>query len=199
MADTREALAMAMLYRGELDVNTEDKAILEKATNDLKATIPISNPKVNITEYQTLADGSSYIHQAWSGDMLGAIISYWPEGQDKSILKYWWPGNGKGVTQNDCWVVMAKAKNPVLAHLWLNHLNDAEVGYNNSTAYTGYQPALHTYNVDDLIKNEILPEQLKNIILTEDQVGAESLQLCALTAAGQQAWQDAYAKFNSGE
>jgi spermidine/putrescine transport system substrate-binding protein len=198
MADTREALAMAMLYRGQLDVNTEDPAELEKAMNDLKATIPISNPKVNITQYQTLADGSSYIHQAWSGDLLGAVISYWPEGQDKSIIKYWWPGKGKGVTQNDCWCVMAKAKNPVLAHLWLNHINDAEVAYNNSSGYTGYQPALHTFNVDDLIKNEILPEQLKNVILTEDDVDATSLQLCALTAKGMATWQDAYAKFNSG-
>jgi spermidine/putrescine transport system substrate-binding protein len=198
MDDARESLGMAMLYRGQYDVNTEDAAELEKALADLKATVPISNPKINITQYQTLADGSSWIHQAWSGDMLGAIISYWPEGQDKSLIKYWWPGKGKGVTQNDCWAVLAKAKNPVLAHLWLNHICDAEVAYNNTTTYTGYQPAQKSFNADELIKAGILPEQLKNIILTEEDVGAGSLQYCALTSEGQKKWQDAYAKFNSG-
>lgn len=198
LADTREALGMAMMYRGFTDLNTEDPAEIEKALTDLKATIPITNPKINITQYQTLADGTSWAHQAWSGDLLGAVISYWPEGQDTSIIKYWWPGRGKGATQNDCWCVMAKAKKPVLAHLWMNHLLDAEVGYNNSTLYTGYQPALHTFNADDLVKNEILPEQLKNIILTEDDFGEDSTQYCALTANGMALWQDAYAKFTSG-
>jgi spermidine/putrescine transport system substrate-binding protein len=198
LADTREALGMAMMYRGFADINTEDPAEIDKALTDLKATIPITNPKINITQYQTLADGTCWAHQAWSGDLLGAVISYWPEGQDKSILKYWWPGKAKGVTQNDCWTVMAKAKNPVLAHLWMNHLLDAEVGYNNSTLYTGYQPALHTFNADELVKSGILPEQLKNIILTEDDLGAGSQQYCALTAKGMATWQDAYAKFTSG-
>jgi spermidine/putrescine transport system substrate-binding protein len=198
LADTREALGMAMMYRGFPDLNTEDPAELEKALADLKATIPVTNPKINITQYQTLADGTSWIHQAWSGDLLGAVVSYWPEGQDKSIIKYWWPGKEKGVTQNDCWCVMAKAKNPVLAHLWMNHLLDADVGYANSSGYTGYQPALATFNAEQLVKDEILPEQLKNIILTEDDLGAGSNQYCALTANGMKIWQDAYAKFSSG-
>lgn len=196
--DTRESLGMAMMYRGLTDMNTEDGAVLDKALEDLKAAVPITNPKINITEYQTLADGSSWMHQSWSGDMLGAIISYWPEGQDKSILKYWWPGKGKGVTQNDCWSILAKSKKPVLGHLWLNHICDAEVAYNNTVNYTGYQAAQKSMDADRLIKEGILPEQLRNIILTEEEVGAGSLQYCALTAQGQKLWQDAYAKFNSG-
>ena len=99
---------------------------------------------------------------------------------------------------DDCWAVLAKSKKPVLGHLWLNHICDAEVAYNNTTTYTGYQPAQKSFSADELIKAGILPEQLKNIILTEEDVGAGSLQYCALTPKGQGMWQDAYAKFNSG-
>src|SRR5215831_21069 len=72
--DDREALAMAMQYRGSYDINTEDPAVIDKALTDLKALIPICSPKVNITEYQTLAEGSSWLHESWSGDLFGAVI-----------------------------------------------------------------------------------------------------------------------------
>jgi spermidine/putrescine transport system substrate-binding protein len=196
--DARESLGMAMLYRGQLDVNTEDQAALDTALADLKATIPLSNPKINITEYQTLADGSCWLHQVWSGDMMSAAINYMPEGSDKSVLQYWWPGKGKGTTQNDCWALLAKSKKPVLGHLWLNHILDAEVGYNNMTGLTGYQVPQKSIDPDRLIKDGFLPPQLKNIILSEDDVGPGSLQFCALTPKGQAAWQNAYAQFNSG-
>ena len=196
--DTRESLGMAMMYRGQYDVNTEDSDLLEKALADLKATVPVCNPKINITEYQTLADGSMYLHQSWSGDLLGAAVFYMPEGADKSVLQYWWPGKGKGVVQNDCWSILAKSKKPVLAHLWLNHLLDSEVAYNNMTGFTGYQPAQAGISADQLVKDGILPPQLKNTILTEDDLGAGSLQYGALTAKGQALWQNAYARFNSG-
>ena len=196
--DDRESLAMAMLYKGELDVNTEDADKVEKALTDLKATVPIVNPKINITEYQTLADGSMYLHQSWSGDLLGAAVFYMPAGSDKSVLQYWWPGKGKGTVQNDCWALLSKSKKPVLGHLWLNHLLDSEVSYNNFTGFTGYQPAQASITADQLVKDGVLPEQLKNTILTEDDLGAGSLQFGALTPKGQALWQNAYARFNSG-
>ena len=196
--DTRESLGMAMLYRGLTDVNTEDQAVLDKALEDLKATIPITNPKINITEYQTLADASCWLHQSWSGDLLGAAIFYMPEGADKSVLNFWHAPKGKAIVQNDCWALMAKSDKPVLGHLWLNHLLDAEVGVNNFTNFTGYQPPQVSINADQLIKDGVLPPQLKNVLLTEDDLGPDSLQYCALTPKGQAMWQNAYAQFNSG-
>ena len=56
---------------------------------DLKALIPICNPKINITEYQTLPEGTSYLHEVWSGDMFSAVISYMPKDGDPSTLQYW--------------------------------------------------------------------------------------------------------------
>jgi spermidine/putrescine transport system substrate-binding protein len=195
--DDRESLGMAMLYKGQYDVNTEDPAQIAQALADLKATVPISNPKINITEYKDLGDATTWLHQSWSGDLLGAAILNMPQGTKPDVLSYWWPGKGKGTVQNDCWALLANSKKPVLGHLWLNHLLDQEVAYNNFTTFTGYQPA-QPIDADKLIKDGILPAGLKNVILTEDDLGPGSLQYCQLTSKGQKLWQDAYAKFNSG-
>jgi spermidine/putrescine transport system substrate-binding protein len=195
--DDRESLGMAMLYKGQMDLNTEDPAQIASALADLKATVPISNPKVNITEYKDLAEGTTWMHQSWSGDLLGAAIFYMPQGTKPDVLSYWWPGKGKGAVQNDGWAVLAKSKKPVLGHLWLNHLLDHDVAYNNFTGFTGYQPA-QPVDADQLIKDGILPPGLKNLILTEEDLGPGSLQYCAMTSKGQALWQKAYAQFNSG-
>jgi len=125
-------------------------------------------------------------------------LFYMPKDTDPAVLSYWWPGKGKGTTQNDCWALLANSKKPVLGHLWLNHLLDSEVAYNNFTGFTGYQPAQASINADDLVKNQVIPANLKNVILTEDQVGADSLQYCQLTPKGMALWQNAYAQFSSG-
>ncbi|HVZ01127.1 MAG TPA: spermidine/putrescine ABC transporter substrate-binding protein [Dongiaceae bacterium] len=195
--DPRESLGMAMLYKGFTDLNTEDPDEIEKALADLKAAVPISNPKVNITEYKDLAEGTTWMHQSWSGDLLGAAIFYMPEGTKPDVLSFWWPGKGKGAVQGDAWALLAKSKKPVLGHLWLNHLLDHEVAYNNFTTFTGYQPA-QPIDADQLIKDGILPANLKNLILTEEDLGPGSLQYCQLTAKGTALWQNAYARFSSG-
>ena len=57
-----------------------------------------------------------------------------PEGTDASVLGWWYPSSGVGVVNNDCMAVLAKAKNPVLAHLYINHLLDPATG---TPAFTG--------------------------------------------------------------
>jgi hypothetical protein len=76
-------------------------------------------------------------------------------------------------------------------------LLDHDVAYNNFTGFTGYQPA-QPVDADQLIKDGILPPGLKNLILTEEDLGPGSLQYCAMTSKGQALWQKAYAQFNSG-
>ena len=76
--DSRESLVMAMLYRGRYDINTEDPKEIDAALADLLALIPICNPKVNITGYQTLPQGASWLNQNWSGQMLSSVFAYLP-------------------------------------------------------------------------------------------------------------------------
>ncbi len=196
--DARESLVMGMLHQGIYDINTEDPAIIDKALADLKALIPICNPKINITEYQTLATGESWLHQSWSGDLLGAFFNYLPAGDDGSHLRFWSPAKGKGPVQNDCWAILRTTKKPVLAHLWLNYLLDKDVAYKNFTGFTGYQPPQVSITANSLIADKVLPENLRTAIFDSDHFGEGSLQEMTLTPKGQALWQKAYAKFNSG-
>ena len=196
--DTREALTMALLHLGNTDINTEDPDAIAKALADLKALVPICNPKVNITMYQTLATGESWLHHSWSGDLLAAYLYYLPKGDDGSHLRYWWAGKGKGPSQNDCWAICATTKKPVLSHLWLNYLLDQGVAYNNFVNFTGYQPPQNSITADALIAKKVIPENLRSTVLNADDVGADSLQEMTLTSKGQAMWQKAYAEFQSG-
>ena len=196
--DQRESLSMAMLYRGQYDINTEDQAKIDQALADLKALIPICNPKINITEYQTLANGSSWLHQSWSGDLLGAFFSYLPQGDDGSTLRYWHAAKGKGPIQNDCWSVCSTTTKPVLAHLWLNYLLDEDVAYNNFVQFTGYQPPQNAISADALIAKKVIPPNLRSAVMTSEDAGEGSLQIMTLTPKGLALWQNAYARFNSG-
>jgi spermidine/putrescine transport system substrate-binding protein len=196
--DSREALGMAMLYEKNYDVNTEDPAVIDKALADLKALIPICNPKINITEYQTLPEGTSYLHEVWSGDMLSAVISYMPKDGDPSTLQYWTPPRGKSLVQNDCWAISATTKKPVLAHLFLNYIIDEQVASDNFLNFTGYQPPQNSITADGLVAKGVIPKNLESVVLTPEDLGNDALQLMALTAKGQALWQSAYAKFVSG-
>jgi spermidine/putrescine transport system substrate-binding protein len=196
--NTRELLTLALLYRGNYDVNTEDPAVIDRALADLKALIPICNPKINETDYQTLADGSCWLHQAWSGDLLACYFSYLPKGDDGSNLRYWAAPKGKGPVQNDCWAVCASTTKPVLAHLWLNFLLDEGVAYGNFVNFTGYQPPQNSITPDTLIAKKVVPENLRHAVMTADDMGPGSIQEMSLTVKGRAAWQDAVARFRSG-
>ena len=196
--DDREALSMAMQYRGNYDINTEDPAAIDKALADLKALIPICNPKVNITEYQTLPEGTSWLHQTWSGNMFSAVISYMPKGGDPSTLQYWTPPRGKSVVQNDCWAILGRTKKPVLAHLFLNYMLDQDVSYNNFVNFVGYQPPLNSITPEKLVSDGVIPANLSTIVMGPADLGPDSLQIMSLTPKGQVLWQNAYAKFVSG-
>jgi spermidine/putrescine transport system substrate-binding protein len=196
--DSREALVMAMLYREFYDINTEDPAAINKALDDLKALIPICNPKVNITEYQTLPEGTSWLHHCWSGDLLGGVFSYLPEGTDPSVLSYWAPARGKGPIQNDCWAISASTKKPVLAHLWLDYIIDNTVATDNFLNFNGYQPPMVSITPEKLVAEGRIPENLKTAVMGPDDFGPGALQEMTLTPKGQALWQSAYAKFVSG-
>jgi spermidine/putrescine transport system substrate-binding protein len=197
--DSREALVMAMLYRGNYDINTEDPKVIDQALADLQALIPICNPKVNITAYQTLPQGVSWLNHTWSGNILGGYFYNLPAGFDPSVLHYWAPPKGKVPVQNDMWAVCASAKKPVLAHLWLNFLLDETNAYNNFVDFNGYQPPINSITAASLIEKKVVPANLSGTLMSEEDFGPGSIQESALTVQGQKLWQKAYARFTSGQ
>jgi len=193
----REAIGLAMLYRGNTDLNSEDPKVIDQALEDLQALVKVSNPKVNNQEYQSLPQGTSWLHQAWSGDML-MYKWYLPEGQSGDVMQYWTAGKGKAPIQNDCWAIPATTRKPVLAHLWMNFILDAKNAYSNFINYTGYQPTIKQVDAARLIDNGTIPKHLSTAVIKPEDFGPGSIQYCTLTSKGQKMWQDAYAQFISG-
>jgi spermidine/putrescine transport system substrate-binding protein len=196
--DSREALAMAMLYRGLYDLNTEDPKVIDAALNDLLALVEICNVKVNITGYQTLPEGSCWLGHNWSGNLLSGVFAFMPQGGDPTALQYWCPPPGKGPIQNDMWAVCSTATKPVLGHLWLNFLLDEDNAYHNFIDFNGYQPPLNAITPESLVANKAIPENLRTAIMTPAQLGPDSLQEAALTNDGLKLWQTAFARFTGG-
>ena len=78
LSEVRETIAMALLRKGHLDINTEDPKLVNAAVADLKQLYSICNIKVGDVQYQTIPEDKAWLNQAWSGDMLSATFYYLP-------------------------------------------------------------------------------------------------------------------------
>jgi spermidine/putrescine transport system substrate-binding protein len=197
LSEERETIGMALLRKGITDINTEDPAQIDQAVADLKELYDICNVKVNDLQYQAVPEGTSWLNQAWSGDPIAAYIYYLPKGTPASALSYWKAEKGKTPVQNDCFSICSTTKKPVLSHLFLNFLLDNGVAYSNFVDFNGYQPPINEIDPETLVKKGIVPENLTSAVLTNDDLGPDSLQYGTLTARGQQLWQDGYSDFTA--
>jgi spermidine/putrescine transport system substrate-binding protein len=199
--DERDALSMPMqrdaMREGRIqDLNTEDAEIIAKAGNDLSQLTSISNVKVDITDYQTLPEGKSWLHHAWSGDMLAAVLYYLPKGTSPKVISFWGPDSG-GVVQNDTLWVTSKATKPVLAHAFLDFMLDTKNAYDNFVQFNGYTPPQNKIDGDSLVRKGLIPRELETAVLRPDQF-ANNQELLALSVEGSKLWQNAWAKFKAG-
>jgi spermidine/putrescine transport system substrate-binding protein len=198
LSEERETIGMALLRKDIVDINTEDQALVDQAVADLKELYGICNIKVGDVQYQTIPEGTSFLNQAWSGDMIAAYIYYLPKGTPASALSFWKADKGKVPVQNDCFSICSTTKKPVLAHHFLNFMLDNGVAYENFVDFNGYQPPLNEIDPPKLIEDGIVPENLANCVLTNDDFGPDSLQYSTLTQAGQTIWQNGYSDFLAG-
>ncbi|MEO8289701.1 MAG: substrate-binding domain-containing protein [Gaiellaceae bacterium] len=198
LSEPRETIAMALLRKGITDINTEDPKLIDQAIADLKELYGVCNIKVGDVQYQAVPEGTSWLNQAWTGDMIAGYIYYLPKGTPGSVLSYWKAEKGKVPIQNDCFSICTTTKKPVLAHLFLNYLLDNGVAYTNFVDFNGYQPPLNEIDPAALVKDGVVPENLANSVLTNDDFGPDSLQEMTLTARGQQLWEDGYSDFLAG-
>ncbi len=194
--DYREGIAMALLRKGITDVNTTDEALITQAGADLSELVNLMNIKVNIEAYKDIPEGATDLAHTWSGDMLAGAYSYLPEGTDPSVLGWWYPADGVGVVNNDCMTVTANAKNPVLAHLYINFLLDAANAEENFS-WNGYLPPIKGLDADYLIANEYAPENLRAAVL-DDGVIAKGLRFEPLELEADRLWEDTWSKFTAG-
>jgi spermidine/putrescine transport system substrate-binding protein len=194
--DSREAIGHMLLRAGVTDVNTEDPAAIEAAKQELMKLVDAVNVKLSTNDYTYLPEGRATIHQAWSGSLISAPY-YLPEGTGPEVLGYWFPEDGRGVIGNDSIAIPRSARNPVLAHHFLNFLLDEKQGYDNFVEFVGYQPPFSSIDPDRLVAEEIIPANLQTAVVRESDFDTAYF-LLELSPTGQALWQNAWAEFKAG-
>jgi spermidine/putrescine transport system substrate-binding protein len=193
--DYREAQSMVLLREGDSDVNTGDDAALAKVRTDLLAMTAATRPKITITQYTELPEGKLDISHAWSGDAVN-MVSYLPKGTSPGILRYWFPSSGKGLVNNDLMVVLLGGKNPVLAHLFLDHMLGKDVALANFS-FIGYQPPQVSINPKQLVADQYLPANLASAAVLPDWFGS-GYRTLELPPDVESKWQANWTEFKAG-
>lgn len=121
-------------------------------------------------------------------------VGYLPEGTGDEVLGYWQPD--PAVINNDVMCVLTKAKNPVLAHLYVNFLLDKTNAQTNFK-YVGYQPAIEGLGAQELIAAGLVPAHLSSCVMSNDQI-AKGYRYLQLTPDVDALWNDAWSKFRAG-
>ena len=173
--DARETLTLGMYADGVTDTNTDDPAVIEKAEAKINELVAATDARFDILAWQQIPEGSSQVHQAWSGDMIAAQ-SYLPEGASVDVLGYWKPA--RTTVANDFFVIPARSERPVLAHSLIDFLLKPENALLNFE-YVGYQPALTNPTPDDLIAAELVPPHLTSTLVSDQDVRGWLPNRCA--------------------
>jgi spermidine/putrescine transport system substrate-binding protein len=192
--DYRETMAMALLRNGIYDLNTTDPRHLRLIRRELLDLAQATNPLVNVDDYIDLPEGKVSITEAWSGDLVNAQY-YGPKGFDTGVLRYWSLPVHAPVS-NDLMVVLRSGKNPVLAHLFLDYLQEYS-GAMENFGWLGYQPPQKRVDAELLVKQKWIPPNLASAVVTQSiwRTGARELEL---SPSVDSAWHDVWSEFKAG-
>jgi spermidine/putrescine transport system substrate-binding protein len=214
----REALALG-LYRESLndaDLNTSYPAVITAAKDNLIELNDLVNVKTTIDgAYSGIPEGKFGLHQSWSGDIQAGPWYAGNVKQEAPLLRYYWPARDGfgGTIDNDTYAIPKNAKNPVLAHLFLNFMLDEFNGIKNWT-WLGYQVPFSAVNPDTIF-DEGYPglegwfswdygapkgehwDNLRSTIVSEQdfEIGKRAI---GLPVEVDSLWQDAYSEFKAG-
>jgi spermidine/putrescine transport system substrate-binding protein len=196
LANAHDVLAMA-LYREKLtDVHDADEGALGEAKDAMAEVIHATNASLDHTDPIDVANGQAFLHQSWSGNVSETLVFMDP-GAKATNLSYLWPVDGgvPGNVDNDLLVLLSTGKAPVLAHLFLEHILDAENAMKN-LAWTGYQMPQKAMSRDVLMSAGLVPGHLANVYLEEADLDRGSRQL-ELSTASEALWRSAYAELTA--
>jgi spermidine/putrescine transport system substrate-binding protein len=214
----REALSLGMYrdHADETDLNTSDTAVINAARDHLIELSDLVDVKTTIDgAYAGVPEGKFGLHQSWSGDIqAGPWYTNEPR-REAPLLRYYWPARDAfgGTIDNDTYAIPTNAKNPVLAHLFLNFMLDEFNGIKNWT-WVGYQVPFNAVDPDTIFE-ESYPglkgwfswdyaapkgkhwDNLSSTIVSEEDFGIGK-RATGLPVEVDSAWQDAYAEFKAG-
>jgi spermidine/putrescine transport system substrate-binding protein len=197
--NARDALGMAMFYRGLTDVNTDDPAVIDAAKEDIAQVVEATNAQFDHQDYTDVPGGQAYLHQSWSGNV-GSAFYFLPEGDTAPNLSYYWPAATEGIpgnVDNDTVVMMRNSKAPVLAHLFIDWVLEANNALANYTTYSGYQHPQVSIDPEALVGTGLVPDHLASTVVTEQQfsTGFRYLELAPDVNA---LWEGAYQEIQAG-
>jgi spermidine/putrescine transport system substrate-binding protein len=187
--DYRESISLGLMKNGIFNLNTTDYNQIATARKALEDLTRLVNVRIDNNDYTEVPDGDTWIHHAWSGDM-AAAGSYMPKGVPVSDVGYWFPTDGRGPVANDTNVVLRSAANPVLAHMFLNYMQDLPNVLEN-ISFNGYMQPSNGVTPQVLVKEQILPSALLSTVVLPSYFrrGVSELQLPVdVDALWQQAW-----------
>jgi spermidine/putrescine transport system substrate-binding protein len=187
--DYREAISLGLMKNGIYDLNTTSYQQIDAARAALEDLSRLVNVRIDNNDYTEVPDADTWIHHAWSGDM-AAAESYMPKGVPVTDVGYWFPPDGKGPVANDTNLVLRSATNPVLAHMFLNYMQDLPNVLEN-ISFNGYMQPSNGVTPQVLVKEQILPPSLLSTVVLPSYFrrGVAQLQLPVdADALWQQAW-----------
>jgi spermidine/putrescine transport system substrate-binding protein len=187
--DYREGISLGLMKNGIFNLNTTDLGQIALSRRSLQELSSLVNVKIDNNDYTEVPTAETWIHHAWSGDM-AAAAAYMPKGVPVETVGYWFPTDGRGPVANDTNTVLKSATNPVLAHLFLNYLEDLPNVLENIT-FNGYMQPLTGVTPQRLVAEKILPKSLISTVVLPSYFrrGVGELQLPVdADALWQQAW-----------
>jgi spermidine/putrescine transport system substrate-binding protein len=191
----RETIGMALIRNGVADMNSYDETAITAAGDSLKELIDLVNIDVAPGDYQKLAEDTSWVRYSWSGNINFARW-YLPKGVSTDVLGYYYPPTGGWEVANDTIVISKTAKSPVLAHMFIDFLQDIDNGLLNF-GYEGFQPPF--LNVDDatFLKSGYIPDNLKNTLVHQEDF-TSGQPILALPPEVDQIYHDVWNEFKAG-
>ncbi len=187
--DYRESISLGLMKNGIYNLNTTDPRQITLSRRSLEQLSEMVNVRIDNNDYTEVPTAQTWIHHAWSGDMAAAAY-YMPKGTPVEVVGYWFPRDGKGPVANDTNTVLASAKNPVLAHLFLNYMENLPNVLEN-ISFNGYMQPLNEVTPQRLVKEKLLPKSLIStaVLPTDFRRGVGEFQLPVdADARWQQAW-----------
>jgi len=197
--NSRDLLSLAMFRQGQTDVNTDDPAVIEAAKAQIAEVVAATNAHFDHNDYADVPRGRAYLHQSWSGNV-GSAFYFLPEGDTAPNISYYWPGSTEGIpgnVDNDTVTILKGAKNPVLAHLFIDFILDTANATTNYTTYTGYQQPMKDITPESMVGSAVVPEHLASTVVREEDF-ATGYRLLELAPAVEALWEGAYQEILAG-
>ena len=193
--DWHTAMSMVLLRNGIDDINSTKQSDLDLIRTQILELRQTMRPKVTISMYTDMPAGQYGLAQFWSGDAINTPY-YLPKSVDPSVMRYWFPADGKGEIDNDLVVCLAQGQNPVAAHFFINEILDNDVAGKNF-GFTGYQPPLNKFTPSRLVSEGYLPKTLQSAVVEEKDFKT-GFPLLQLPPASDTAWHQVWQEFKAG-